>query len=48
MKQKQKNTYDPKMETVKYLVLFDQRDQKRVEYILTLVQKCTNLLDLYL
>ena len=29
MKQKQKNKYDPKIETVKYLVLFDQRDQNK-------------------
>ena len=29
MKQKQKNTYDPKIETVKCLVLFDQKDQNK-------------------
>ena len=29
MKQKRKNTYDPKIETVKYLVLFYQKDQNK-------------------
>ena len=29
MKQKRKNKYDPKIETVKYLVLFDQNDQNK-------------------
>ena len=29
MKQQQKNKYDPKIETVKYLVLFDQKDQNK-------------------
>ena len=29
MKQKQKNMYDPKIKTVKYLVLFDQKDQNK-------------------
>ena len=29
MKQTRENTYDPKIEVVKYLVLFDQEDQNK-------------------
>ena len=29
MRQKRKNKYDPKIATVKYLVLFDQKDQSK-------------------
>ena len=29
MKQKRKNMYDPKIGTVKYLALFDQKDQNK-------------------
>ena len=29
MRQKQKNTYYPKIEMVKYLLLFDQKDQNK-------------------
>ena len=40
--------YDPKIKTVKYLVLFDHRDQNKIWLILTLPQKGANLLALYL
>ena len=48
MKQKQKYKYDPKIKTVKYLVLFDQNDQNKSCPILTLPQMCEHFLAFYL
>ena len=45
MKKKQKNKYDHKIETVKYLELIDQN---KFWLFLTLPQKCANFLDMNL
>ena len=48
MKQKWKGKYDPKIETVKYLAIFTKSTKIKVDWFLTLPQKCANFLALYL
>ena len=45
MERKQKNKYDPKIETVKYS---EPIDQNKIWLILTMPQKCANFLDMHL